>query len=157
MTRNKNIQIGYFYKANLFFILICSTETLLYSLSKVPDARQNSRSRSTGITSKIVHDFGDKVAVPHQYFVPKETPYISGLNHLNCISMERDLQDQLLVISFFSIGWRKYNGVTKLFAPAILKPGPLWSGKQILNHHKSDTKGKPFISMNSTAKIIVND
>ena len=60
---------------------------------------------------------------------------------------------------FAGLGGREYNGATKLFAPAILKPVPLWSGKQILSTIITNLtpKGKPLINMNSTAKISVKD
>lgn len=60
---------------------------------------------------------------------------------------------------FAGLGGREYNGATKLLSPAIFKPIPLWSGKQILSTIilNLTPKGKPLINMNSSAKISVKD
>jgi DNA-directed RNA polymerase beta' subunit len=50
-------------------------------------------------------------------------------------------------------------GRTKLLPPAIIKPVPLWSGKQIFSTIiiNLTPKGKPLINIESKAKISVND
>lgn len=60
---------------------------------------------------------------------------------------------------FAGLGGREYNGATQLLPPTILKPVPLWSGKQILSTiiMNLTPKGKPCINMTSTAKISVKD
>lgn len=60
---------------------------------------------------------------------------------------------------YAGLGGHVYGGATKLLPPAILKPVPLWSGKQILSTIilNLTPKDKPLINMNSTAKISVKD
>nr|CAG4636748.1 EOG090X00BV [Ceriodaphnia reticulata] len=106
------------------------------------------------------------VAVPYQYLVPKDGTPLSGLIQDHMISgvkltmrgqfFNRSDYQQLV---FAGLGGREYNGATKLLPPTILKPVPLWSGKQILSTIITNLtpKGKPLINMNSTAKISVKD
>ena len=57
-------------------------------------------------------------------------------------------------------GLGKYcAGRTKLLPPAIMKPVPLWSGKQIFSTIiiNLTPKGKPLINIESTANISVRD
>ena len=57
-------------------------------------------------------------------------------------------------------GLSKYCvGRTKLLPPAIMKPVPLWSGKQVFSTiiMNLTPKGKPLINIESTAKISLKD
>lgn len=72
------------------------------------------------------------------------------------ISANRSDYQQLV---FAGLGGRSYNGATKLLPPAVIKPVPLWSGKQILSTIVLNLtpKGKSLINMDSTAKISYKD
>lgn len=99
-------------------------------------------------------------SVPYQYLVPKDGSPLAGL-----------IQDHVIAGVKLSLRGRFFNredyyqmvyqafpriaSEIKLLPPAIIKPVPLWSGKQIFSTIiiNSTPKGKPPICLESTAKI----
>ncbi|KAK3927796.1 DNA-directed RNA polymerase I subunit RPA1 [Frankliniella fusca] len=103
------------------------------------------------------------VNVCHQYLVPKDGTPLGGLIQDHMVSgvwlsirgkfFSREDYCQLV---FQAIG--DMAGNIKLLHPAVLKPMPLWSGKQVISTVLINTipKGKPLINLTATAKIRAN-
>lgn len=103
------------------------------------------------------------VNVCHQYLVPKDGTPLGGL-----------IQDHMVSGVWLSIRGKFFShedytqlvyqaisdvpGTIKLLRPAILKPMPLWSGKQVISTVviNSIPKGKPLINLSASAKIRAN-
>lgn len=103
------------------------------------------------------------VNVCHNYLVPKDGTPLGGLIQDHMVSgvwlsvrgqfFTREDYSQLV---FQALG--DVQGNIKLLPPAIRKPMPLWSGKQVISTVVINTipSGKPLINLTSTAKIKAN-
>nr|CAG4649915.1 EOG090X00BV [Sida crystallina] len=104
------------------------------------------------------------VAVPHQYLVPKDGTPLTGLiqDHMIAgvkLTIRGRFFNRADYMQLVYAGLGKHCSDTKLLPPAIIKPVPLWSGKQILSTviMNLTPKGKPYINMLSTAKISIKN
>lgn len=103
------------------------------------------------------------VNVCHQYLVPKDGTPLGGLIQDHMVSgvwlsmrgkfFSREDYTQLVYQAISDI-----SGDIKLLRPAILKPMPLWSGKQVISTViiNSIPKGRPLINLTASAKIRAN-
>lgn len=115
------------------------------------------RRYSIGWSYSGSHDFRCTTDDPRTIFQPVKTSiHVYKSHYLIAFYIFRSDYQQLV---FAGLGGRSYNGTTTLLPPAILKPVPLWSGKQVLSTIVLNLtpKGKPLINMDSTAKIGFKD
>ncbi|XP_047107758.1 DNA-directed RNA polymerase I subunit RPA1 [Schistocerca piceifrons] len=99
-------------------------------------------------------------SVPHQYLVPKDGSPLAGLIQDHVIAgVKLSLRGRFFTREdYCQMVYQAFPRIAseiKLLPPAIIKPIPLWSGKQIFSTiiMNSTPKGRPSIYLESTAKI----
>ncbi|XP_046999760.1 DNA-directed RNA polymerase I subunit RPA1 [Schistocerca americana] len=99
-------------------------------------------------------------SVPHQYLVPKDGSPLAGLIQDHIIAgVKLSLRGRFFTREdYCQMVYQAFPRIAseiKLLPPAIIKPIPLWSGKQIFSTiiMNSTPKGRPSIYLESTAKI----